>query len=106
MMKAIVFPSYGPPDVLELTEIDETHSQGRWSTGKSSCRIGECGRLAYHERKTVHNAPDGRWAFKTKKNKILGSDIAGRVEASAETRSGFNQVMRYSVTRRELLRNI
>ena len=94
-MKAIVYEKYGPPDVLRLEEVEKPVPKDDEVLIK------------------VHAASINSWDWDLltgtrflarlmgsgilkPKHKILGTDIAGRIEAVGRNVTRFHQVMRYS----------
>ncbi len=84
-MKAIVYTKYGPPDVLELKEVEKPTPEDNEVLVKvhaASVNSWDWDRL--------RGTFQGRLgAFRKPKNKILGADIAGRVEAVGSNANQF-----------------
>ena len=77
-MKAIVYTKYGPPDVLQLKEVDKPAPKDNEVLIKvhaASVNASDC--------EFLRGTPlyTRIWGLLKPKNQILGSDIAGRVEA-------------------------
>ena len=78
-MKAIVQDRYGPPDVLELTEI-ETEHQGRRGAGPGSRDVRSSRRVARTARDPYVLRIMGS-GLRMPKNPVPGTDVAGLVES-------------------------
>lgn len=78
-MKAIVFTRYGSPDVLESREVEKpTPKDDEVLIRVRAASINDWDWEALHGRPFVNRLIFG---LRTPKKQILGSDIAGRVEA-------------------------
>ena len=78
-MKAIVYHKYGPPDVLELQEVDKPTpklNEVLIKVHAASTNAGD-----WHLVRGEPFLVRGTGLLKPK-NKILGADVAGRVEAN------------------------
>ncbi len=78
-MKAILFPKYGSPDVLELTEVEKPapdENQVRVKVLAASANP-----LDWHRMRGEPFIARMGEGFRTPKNPKLGADVAGRVEA-------------------------
>ena len=93
-MRAIVYHTYGSPDVLKLEDIQKPIPQDDEvlvQVHAASVNAGDCFLLRGKARMM------GFGLLKPKKT-ILGSDIAGGLKQLAETSHSFTQVMRSSQT--------
>jgi NADPH:quinone reductase-like Zn-dependent oxidoreductase len=76
-MKAIVAPKYGGPEVLQYKEVDKPSP----IDGEVLVKI-HASSLNAHDFEILSGALTARMGrLLTKKNRVLGSDVAGRVEA-------------------------
>jgi len=96
-MKAIVCSKYGSPDVLQLQEVAKPAPQDdevliRIYAASVNARDW---RFMRANPFFIRLAPGG---FLQPKNKILGADLAGRVEAIGITSSNSSQAMKFSGT--------
>ena len=100
-MKAIIYTEYGPPDVLQLQEVD-----------KPTPKVGEVLVKVHAASVNKKDLAPVRGALVARllgtgllepKRKLLGDDIAGRVEAVGKTSSSFRLGMKCSGMRLELL---
>jgi len=86
-MKAVVYEKYGPPDVLRLTEVDKPIARG-----KEVLVRNHAASLNYGDMAMVRGKPflSRLWSGLMKpKIRILGSDVAGTVEAVGENAGRF-----------------
>lgn len=93
-MKAIVYERYGPPEVLQLKEIEKPtprHNQVLVKVRATSVSIGDC-------RMRGFDVPHWQWLFAriylgiTKpKRAILGMELAGEIEAIGNSVTRFKQ---------------
>jgi NADPH:quinone reductase-like Zn-dependent oxidoreductase len=82
-MKAVVYEKYGPPDVLHLTEVDKPIARA-----KEVLVRNHAASLNYGDMAMVRGKPylSRLWSGLVKpKLRILGSDVAGTVEAVGES---------------------
>jgi NADPH:quinone reductase-like Zn-dependent oxidoreductase len=92
-MKAIVYTKYGPPEVLHLQEVKKPAVNEEQVLVKVHAASINAGDWHFLTADPFPMRLIGTGLFRPK-NTILGTDIAGRVEALAETSNGFVQGMR------------
>jgi NADPH:quinone reductase-like Zn-dependent oxidoreductase len=78
-MKAIVYTEYGPPDVLQLKEVDKPTLKDDELLVK--VQAASVNPLDWHAMRGTPFLQRLEFGLLKPKNKILGADIAGRVEA-------------------------
>jgi 2-desacetyl-2-hydroxyethyl bacteriochlorophyllide A dehydrogenase len=99
-MKAIVYTEYGPPEVLQLTEIEKPTPKANEVLIKIHATSVNYGDLVARDFKHLSarsfNMPAPLWlvskfyfGFKKPKVTILGSELAGEIEAVGEDVQGF-----------------
>ena len=77
-MKAIVYTKYGPPDVLQLKEVEKPAPMDNEVLVKVHAASLNAADLDFLRGKFINRL---RWGLLKPKYKIIGSDIAGRIEA-------------------------
>ncbi|MFX1256562.1 MAG: NAD(P)-dependent alcohol dehydrogenase [Promethearchaeota archaeon] len=77
-MKAIVYTKYGPPDVLQLKDVETPTPKDNEVLVKIHAASLNAADLDFLRGKFINRLG---WGFLKPKYKILGSDIAGRIEA-------------------------
>ena len=77
-MKAIVYSKYGPPDVLQLKEVEKPTPKENEVLVKVHAASLNAADLDFLRGKFINRLG---WGLLKPKKKILGSDIAGRIEA-------------------------
>ena len=95
-MKAIVYTKYGPPDVLELKEVEKPIPNDNELLAKVHAASVNAADLHFLRGKPFLMRLMGFGLLKPK-NKILGSDIAGRVEAVGRNVKQFQPGLRNQV---------
>ena len=87
-MKAVIYEKYGPPEVLQLKEIENPVPTGN----KVLVKI-HASSINYGDRMLVSGKPFlirlMGYGILSPKHRILGGDIAGVVEAVGESVTGF-----------------
>ena len=86
-MKAIVYEKYGPPDVLQLKEVDKPVPEENEVLVK--VRASSVNPLDWHAMRGEPFLQRLESGFPYPKNKILGADVAGEVEAVGKKVKGF-----------------
>lgn len=85
-MKAIVYEEYGPPDVLQLKEVDKPVPDENEVLVK--VRASSVNPLDWHAMRGEPFLQRLESGFPTPKIKILGADVAGEVEAVGKNVKG------------------
>ncbi len=86
-MKAIVYERYGPPDILQLKEVDKPVPEENEVLVK--VRAASVNPLDWHAMRGEPFLQRLESGFLYPKNKILGADVAGEVEAIGKNVKGF-----------------
>ena len=82
IMKAIIFKKYGPPEVLQLTEVEKPipkDDEVLVEVKAASLNAGD-----WHALRGTPFLQRLESGFPKPKHKILGADVAGQVEANNE----------------------
>ena len=87
-MKAIVYRSYGPPDVLRLEEVEKPAPKDNEVLVKITGRVGESARLAFHAGR-ASGLVRVLTGFGKPRSPRLGVDVAGIVEAAGRNAGQF-----------------